>query len=454
MGSSAAQSTGPGGSLGGGSTTPPYFVPPNVVLIVADDLGVDMLNCYHEGNDLPTTPNIDKLAQTGLLFRNAWSSPVCSPSRGSLQTGRYPFRFDMKWIINASSPKGLPDSEWTVPEVLSALAPMHIDTAQFGKWHLTPNTQPGVDLAPNTQGYEHFDGTLFGFWKVPPNGYFYLDYNLVDGIPTTVSKYNTVYITDQVINWWSQTSGPRFAHVAYNAPHSPYQTPPPWMFTVDLSNLQPGEIRPVYKAMLEALDHEVGRLVKAIRLASPDAIIVFCGDNGTPIGVPVAPFSSNKCKETTFEGGVNVPLIINGPIVASPGREENALVSLTDVFATVMDLQGVDRVALANLYSTRELDSVSLLPYLVDPTSRPLRDMVYTECEKPLFGGAVRHEIATRNLRYKLRRVIENSQHDEFYDLLVDPFELNDLKKPGAAPLTQAQQVAFHHLLVFMQHPH
>lgn len=436
----------------GSSPTKIHVPPRNVVLIVADDIGVDMLSAYGEGNDLPTTPNLDALAAGGVTFRNAWSNPVCSPSRATIQTGRYAFRYDMLWIVTALSSFGLAESEICLPEALDAFSPYPYHSAAIGKWHLAGMT-PTANFAPNIAGYEHFQGTLFGFHKNPPNGYYYLDNQLTNGVPSTVTSYNSTLVADDAIAWWNGHTGHRFAYVAFNAPHAPYQNPPQNLCTIDLQSCPPGD-RSIYKAMVEAMDHEIGRLVSAVRQNDPDAVILFCGDNGTPQYISVAPFDPQRAKGTIYEGGVNVPLIVSGPIVKSPGRFSDGLVNLTDLFATVLELSAADLDTVKLAYANDSLDSKSLVPYLTTPNLPSLRSAVYTEMKAITFQGPGPLDRAARNAQFKLRRIGLTPLRDELYDLLADPFEKVNLTPGGDTSHLTAEQLAeYQQLSSYIENP-
>ncbi|MHC5212536.1 MAG: sulfatase-like hydrolase/transferase, partial [Planctomycetota bacterium] len=130
----------------------------NVLIVVADDLGVDMVGAYGEGSDPPPTPVIDSLASQGVLFRNAWSNPVCSPTRAALLTGRPAFRNGIGYIVDASPNNlALPYAEVTLPEMLALGTGGNYRSGAFGKWHLG-NDSVGGALAPNLAGFDHFAG--------------------------------------------------------------------------------------------------------------------------------------------------------------------------------------------------------------------------------------------------------------------------------------------------------
>lgn len=452
----AQHGTGPaasGAHLGSPGATQSTKPPPNVLLIVADDLGLDMLETYGLCSNYPNTPNINALAASGVKFQNVWSSPVCSPSRAAIHTGRLPSTYGMLWITNPSTGTELPLAELTIPEVIDSFAPNPIATAAFGKWHMA-NGSFGCESVPNLQGYDRYEGTLWGFWKFPPIDYYYLDNWLVNGVSQTETTYNTTLITDRALAWWQAQTGPRFAYVAFNAPHAPYQLPPQSLCTVNVSQIPLSQTREIYKAMIEALDHELGRLVSTVRAATPDTYIIFTSDNGTPQGMQIHPFSATHGKETVYEGGVRVPLIVTGPGVVAPNREVASLVGLTDIFATTLELLEIDFQTVMAANPTTEFHSFSFVPYLKDPFQSPIRVKLYTESRKPLGFGAYFHQQGARDARFKIRRVLTPTPVDEFYNLLTDPFEQVNLLAVGAPPLTPLQLASYSSLTNFMLDPH
>ncbi len=351
----------------------------NILLLMADDMGVDQLAAYGVGADLPNTPNLDALASGGMLFRNAWSNPVCSPTRAAIMTGRHGFRTGIGHVLSASG-AALPTSELTLPEMLDQGTSQAYAHAAFGKWHLG-NSSTGGSLAPNQAGYTHFSGTLQSI--ISPDTYF--DWtHVVDGFTTTETSYEPVVMVDETLAWIGAQVTPWFCYASFNLPHDPYHRPPDNLHTVDFTNVNPDprlEPRPYYKAMVEAMDSEIGRLLAGIPPAVlAQTTVIFLGDNGTPKDVTVAPFLPSHAKSTVFEGGVRVPLIVSGPLVQAAGTECQALVQATDLFGTVAAIAGVDYQALA---PATVFDTVSLVPYLSDPSRTPLRSYLYTEIFYP-----------------------------------------------------------------------
>jgi len=348
--------------------------PPNVLVLVADDLGVDALSAYGEGTSLPSTPNIDALAQGGLLFRNAWSNPVCSSTRAGLLTGRYSFRQGIGWLVYEAAPgPPLPLSELTLPEALDLTTGGQYAHAAFGKWHLGDSTVGG-DLAPNLAGFSHFAGTLANLFA--PEDYFNFT-KITDGVSTAVTSYATSETVDDVLAWVGQTPDPWFAYVGFHAPHTPYHSPPASLHSVDLT--QPTK-RKQFEAMVEALDTEIGRLLNGLAPAvRANTTVIFVGDNGSHGQITLPPFDPKHAKGTLYEGGVNVPLIVQGQLVTELGQEVTGLVSTTDLFATVLQIAGGG----TPLPKGAGRDSIGLRPYFTNAQLPPLRNYAYAEAFLP-----------------------------------------------------------------------
>jgi arylsulfatase A-like enzyme len=398
----AAQST---PSIGIGNT------PTNVLLVVADDLGVDMVRAYGEHPDAAPTPNIDALASSGVLFRNAYATPTCSPTRAGILTGRGGARTLLGTPIREYLPEfSLLQSELTLAEVLRDLAPSPIPSAAIGKWHLG-STANGDALHPNLQGFGHFAGTL-GNLRFGDD--YFQHAKVVDGVQSTSTTYATTEQVDDALASIGAMSEPWFVYLAFNAPHAPFHAPPPGLHSYVLSGNPDEEPKLHYRAAVEAMDTEIGRLLATMDPGVRSrTTVIFVGDNGSPAEAVVAPSDPNRVKGTLYEGGVRVPLIVAGPGVRAPGRECQALVSTVDLFPTVAELAGVDPQQLSA--RAPEFDGRSLRPYLVRPNHAPMRQYVVAERFVPNGPGPY---IATgwmiRDARWKL---IERPGHS---DLLFD----------------------------------
>lgn len=396
----------------------------NLLLIIADDMGVDQVGVYGEGSNPAKTPNIDALAAEGILFRNAWANPLCSPTRALIQTGRHSFRTGVVNSVMSVPWHTLSIQETTLPEVLG---PAGYRCGFIGKWHLGEQLSTGGTCSPNMAGWPYFAGALAGGLAD-----YYEWFRTVNCMKATHLQYATSTNVDDALAWIGRSSDrPWLCIVSFNAPHSPYHAPPRELHSVDLVGRVP-ESNPIpfFRAMIEAMDTEIGRLLAGLGDARANTTVVFTSDNGPVPRVVEPPFDSLRSKGTVYEGGVNVPLIVAGPQVVSPGREVSAVVGLVDLFATFAEL--------AEVPATTGVDSISLVPYLIDANAPPQRSTIYCEVyADPIPDQRVPGQRAIRNARYKLIQHITRRISEEFYDLIEDPFETTDLLN---GTLTQDQQ--------------
>ena len=406
----------------------------NILLIIADDYGQDSSSLYNTSAaaSLPPTPNIAALRTGGVLFRNAWAHPTCSPTRASLLTGRQPFRTGVDQALTPAAGGQLQASELTLPEIFTASAPAYA-TAQFGKWHLStgPNT-------PNTiGGWPHFAGSLQGAVQS------YTSWNKV--VNGTATANYTTYATTDVVNdsrTWIQARGtqPWFAWVAFNAPHTPLHKPPNDLHSYDSLSGTTANInqnpRPYYEAMVEAMDTEIGRLLAVVDRSR--TIIIFMGDNGTSGNVIQPPWNAHA-KGSLYEGGVRVPLLINSPDIVSPGRESTAIVHAVDLFSTILELAGINQSTAVP--GSIAIDSRSLVPVLKNQSETAER-YAYSEIaadENP----SNRMGATVRNTTHKLIRFTDNTE--ELYDLIADPYETTNLL---AGPLPTTARASYYALVL------
>ncbi|MEM7201313.1 MAG: sulfatase-like hydrolase/transferase [Planctomycetota bacterium] len=406
--------------------SPARAQPPNVLILVADDVGLDKVGVYG-GPAPPPTPNIDGLARRGVRFNNAWANPLCAPTRACIMTGRYSVRTGVG-AAKLSQGGVLRYPETTIPELLDREGSGYTHAA-IGKWHLS-DKRNGGDLGPNLAGWSHYAGTLLG---VAPS--YYVWQRTENGVTQTSYTYNTTQTVDDALTWIDTTSEPWVCYVAFQAAHHPLHQPPSHLHSYDLS----GEPPPIayYKAMVEAMDTEIGRLLAGLGARLADTNVLFMGDNGTSTGLAEPAVVTGRGKGSFYQAGVTVPLIVAGPDVVGADRQVDALVSAVDVFATVAELCRVDP---ATDYGV--LDAISLVPYLRDPAQRALRTTIYAELFQgpPTTTAAV---VAMRNDRYKLIRSIWSPALDEFYDLSLDPYELNNLLIGGLTPQQEALRQSF-----------
>lgn len=420
----------------------------NILIIIADDLGVDKVAAYHEHPDPPPTPNIDALASRGVLFRNAYANPVCSPTRATILTGRYGYRYGVGRAINYFRRRlpALPLGEITLPKLLDRGTQGAYAHAAIGKWHLG-SRDVGDERNPLLHGFEHFSGTL-GNFRAGHSSYFSW-MKTVDGEGRRHERYATSDQVDDAVARIDAMPQPWFLWLAFNAPHSPMHAPPAELHSYELSGNPASTSVEHYHAAVEAMDTEIGRLLDSIDAAVlENTLIVFVGDNGTPTGLATPPFDRQRAKNTVYEGGVNVPLIVAGPPVSRPGSECGGLINTTDLFATVAEAAGFDPADA--MPDTRPLDSISIFPYLRDPTRASLRRWVYAEWFSP--NGPFLRRTYRRMLRDERWKLIERDEDpprsDEFYDLEGRFREGDDLLR---GEMTDEQRRAYQRLKHIME---
>jgi arylsulfatase A-like enzyme len=352
-------------------TSQAFAQQPNVLLVIADDLGSDSLNLFL-GNSGPPTPTLDSLASAGVRFTNCWGSPTCSPARAQILTGRYGFRTGVGTVGSVPSV-----DEGTVAQAFKAAG---YATGCLGKWHLANQTN-GNRSNPNLMGFDHYAGSLGGgvtdyfSWTKVENG----------TVANGPNSPNTNYVTSETASdasAWIQQQGnnPWFCWVAFNAPHTPLHLPPATLHSSTLSGSGAdisANPRDYYLAMVEAMDTEIGRMLSAMDPAVRDnTVVVFVGDNGTPSSVTPTPRVHRGSKGTLFEGGVNIPCLVSGASVAAPGRTHDGLVSLVDVFATLLDLAGLDASVIP---AGAASDSRSFAPYVSNPNAAVIHTCQFSE---------------------------------------------------------------------------
>ena len=411
--------------------------PQNVLVLIADDYGIEMSAIYTDAANLPPTPNLQALADNGIVFKNAWVYPICSPTRASILTGRYGFRTGIGDVVS-NSDAGISLTEQTIPKALTAGSPLSYTHANIGKWHLSTQNN-GRRQNPNLMGYDHFSGLLQGGL---PSYYTYT--KVVNGSNVSVNNYATTETVNDAISWLNTQLAidkPWFLWVAFNAPHTPFHLPPTNLHSFDTLSGDQSDIDAnpydYYKASVEAMDTEIGRLISAIPTdVLSNTTIIFLGDNGSPASVVQGGLPNNHAKGSLFDGGVNVPFLISGGQVVNPGRESDALVNGVDVFATTLELMGVN--ISTTIPATVTLDSVSLMPYITDSQTSRLRHWIFTEKFNPAGGNNLGKTL--RDHRYKLLRF--DNGNESLYDLLFDPKETTDLLATGN-PLTFAEELSY-----------
>jgi arylsulfatase A-like enzyme len=387
---------------------------PNVVFIVADDLGYADLGCYggRAAQFGAVSPVIDALAADGIRFTQGYSnSPVCSPTRFALMTGRYQYRLRgaAEEPINSrsrgSTTLGLPSEHPTLPSLLRSAG---WRTALIGKWHLGYPPH----FSPLRSGYETFYGPMSGgvdyFTHCSTTG----AHDLFEG---DEELHDTGYLTDLIsrraVQWIDQVareSAPFFLSLHYTAPHWPWETRDDAALAADvrsnLFHLHGGNIH-TYRRMIHHMDEGIGEVMAALQRhgVADDTLVIFTSDNGGERFSDNWPLVGGKMDLT--EGGIRVPWVARWPRAIAPGRVSAQHCMTMDWSATVLDAAGVAAAP------THPLDGISLLPHL---GGEP-------EFERPLHWRMNhRGQRALRAGRWKYLRV---DGHDYLFDLDTDERE-------------------------------
>jgi len=379
---------------------------PNIIFILIDDMGWRDLTCY--GSSFYETPNIDRLAREGMLFTNAYAAcPVCSPTRGSILTGKYPATLGITdWIdikgnihpckgrlIDVPYIKYLPLEEKTIA---SALKEGGYTTWHVGKWHL--GDRP---YYPENHGFDVNIGG--GYWGHPWNGYFspYQMETLEDG---PEGEYLTDRITDEAIKLIKNNKDkPFFLNLWHYAVHTPIQAKQEDIERFERKAKEMGldkveaivegeyfptehkkhlrvqrriiQSDPVYAAMVYNLDWNIGRLLNALEESgqADNTIVIFTSDNGglaTSEGSPTCNAPLSEGKGWMYEGGVREPLIIKWPGKIKPGSICDVPVTSPDFYPTLLEMAGLP------LLPEQHVDGVSIMP-LLNGAEKLDRDAIY-----------------------------------------------------------------------------
>ncbi|MGC6585770.1 sulfatase-like hydrolase/transferase [Paenibacillus sp. Dod16] len=333
---------------------------PNFIVIYCDDLGYGDLGCY--GSDTVKTPHLDGLADEGIRFTNWYSnSPVCSPSRASLLTGKYPARAGVDEILGAKrGSHGLSADEVTLAK---ALKPAGYRSALYGKWHLGLSEE----TSPNAHGFDEFFGFKAGCVDFYSHIFYWGQAHGVNPLhdlwenETEVwenGRYMTELITERSVDFIQRSreqEAPFFLFASYNAPHYPMHAPQEYM---DRFAHLPWD-RQVMAAMIAAVDDGVGEIVKALKEAGcyEDTVIFFSSDNGPSsesrnwldgtedvyYGGSAGIFRGHKA--SLFEGGIREPAILSWPSGWEGGQVRDEVAAMMDIAPTFLDLAGVDPAA-------------------------------------------------------------------------------------------------------------
>ena len=394
---------------------------PNIIFILIDDMGWMDVGC--DGGTFHETPNIDRLAAQGVRFTNGYAAcPVCSPTRASILTGKYPARLHLTdWIPGQRMPfeklrrpdfrQELPLEEVTVAEALKSAGYV---TASIGKWHL--GTEP---YYPEHQGFDlNFGGRNIG----QPGSYFYPFQQRPDVPKVRDNEYITDRLTDEAVKFIdANRDRPFFLYLPHYAVHTPLQGKEEDVAYFEKKGRpREGRNSAVYAAMVRSVDESVGRIMARLdELGIADnTLVVFTSDNGGLAKVTSnAPLRAGK--GTLYEGGIREPLIIRWPGVVKPGSVCDTPVTSVDFFPTLLAAAGVPVPAPAG-----PLDGIDVTPLLRGGTVAR-QDALYWHYPHYHAGGATPGG-AIREGDYKLIDFY-GEERFELYDLKADLGEQRDL---------------------------
>ncbi|XP_047351351.1 arylsulfatase J isoform X1 [Vespa velutina] len=353
---------------------------PNIIFILADDLGWNDVG-FHGSGQIPT-PNIDALAYSGLLLDKYYVTPICTPSRSALMTGKYPIHNGMQHgVLKGAEPRGLPLNEKILPEYLQDLG---YSTHIIGKWHL------GFYKKEYTPTYRGFNSHV-GYWSGHQD---YFDHTAVEepywGLDMRRDmkaawelhgQYSTDVFTQEAVQLIENhnSTQPLFLYLAHAAVHSgnPYNPLPAPDFEVARHTSITDYNRRRFAGMLTVLDQSVGHVVKALyeKDLLKNTVIIFSTDNGGP----AAGFNLNAAsnwplrgvKNTLWEGGVRGAGLLWSPYLNHPGRISKQMIHITDWLPTILSIAGSDTSNLTNI------DGINLWEALRDDKESPRRTILH-----------------------------------------------------------------------------
>ncbi len=408
---------------------------PNMLVILADDLGIGDMSAYRPGADVQT-PHLDRLAGEGMRFtRMRANATVCSPTRAALMSGCYADRVGVPGLIRTE-----PANTWgyfdpKVPTLANYLHGAGYHTAIVGKWNLGL-TAPGT---PNDRGFDFFHGFLddmmdsYTTHRRQGHNYMRRNREVVDPAGHATDIFTT-WASDYVRERAAAKS-PFFLYLAYNAPHFPMQPPEEWLERVKKRVPGIDANRALSVALIEHFDAAVGRVMATLKETGLDqnTLVVLTSDNGGSL-----PHAQNNDpwrdgKQSHYDGGLRVPFVLRWPGKVTPGSTSDYAGLTFDVFATALEAAGVARPP--------GIDAVSLLPVLrggAPTAAAEQRELYFVRREGgPAYGGKSYEAIIKGDWK-----LMQNSPYAplELYNLKDDPQETTNLfaKNPKVARELQA----------------
>ncbi len=399
---------------------------PNVVILLADDMGWADVG-YH-GSKIET-PSLDRLAKEGVRLNRFYTTPICSPTRAALMTGRDPMKLGMAYhALMPWHTHGVALEEHFMPQSFKAAG---FQTAMIGKWHLG-HTIPRHH--PNARGFDYFFGNLHtavDYFEHTQQGACDLQRN-GKSVPAK-GKYSTFLAGDEASQWVKNRdkSRPFFLYVPFLAPHSPMQAPQElidkYNFIPEKTPMQRPMDRRINAAMIDAMDQAIGLLLDTLEDEgiTDNTIVMFFSDNGgsSANGSSNAPLKGWKMQ--TFEGGIRVLSVIRWPGRLKSGQINEQMMTVMDVFPTLAAAAGVPA------RNNKPLDGKNLWPAIESGTLITRAEDIFFTVETPMHGLYFNTVFSGE---WKLVQVVDHllektTVKHYLYRIKEDPYEENDLSQ-------------------------
>lgn len=397
---------------------------PNIVFILADDHGYGDISA-HNGPSIQT-PHIDRIAEDGIRLTQFYAnSSVCSPSRASLMTGRYPDRVGVPGVIRTH-----PQDNWgyfqqdaiTLPSILKK---KDYKTSLIGKWHLGLEDENH----PCKRGFDYFHGFLGDMMDDyythlrHQNNYMRRDFETIDprGHATDLfSDWSVEFIREQ-----AQSTQPFFLYLAYNAPHTPIQPPDDWIEKVKDREPEISDQRAKYIALVEHMDAGIGRVLDALEKSNQlsNTLVIYTSDNGGQMGVGANNGPLRGQKGEMYEGGIRVPTCAMWEGHIPDGYVSDQVGMIMDFYPTLCEITGIP--------ITHEIEGQSILKTLQGEKQDFSERLLYWIRREggQQFLGDCQHAIRRGDVKLLHNRPFEPL---ELYDLSNDPLEATDTAKTNA----------------------
>lgn len=382
---------------------------PNVVIFLADDLGWKDVGF---NGSVIETPHIDSLANEGIQLERFYVQSICSPTRGSLMSGKYAFNLGLQVdVIRPWDVYGLNLEEKTLPQYFKQAG---YATAIVGKWHLGLSKQA---FLPQNRGFNYQFGHYLGMID-------YFTHDRLGGVDwhrngevVYEEGYTTDLMGDEAVRVIEQHSAdqPLFLYVPFNAPHTPLQAPEEYL--KKYAHIE-DESRRIFAAMVDCMDVAIGRVISALESKGmrENTLLMFSSDNGGRIRFGARNGKFRGGKKELFEGGIRVPTAIHWPGHLEGGKKISEVVHIVDVLPTLANIIGQD---------VSGIDGMNVLPVL--------KGAKQTRTEVPLHIAPTR--AALLDGKWKLVISAEepvngaSSMLVHLFDIEADPYEKEDLKK-------------------------